>query len=70
MIPPVQYDAHDGTLRTSGLKVTFFFQKILILIETTNFGVLSKFIFGIKHCGNWPGKVQTQIRTYPNIFST
>ena len=27
MIPPVQYDAHDGTLRTSGLKVTFFFSK-------------------------------------------
>ena len=33
-------------------------------------GVLSKFIFGIKHCGNWYGKVQTQIRTYPNIFSS
>ena len=74
MIPPVQYDAHDGNLRTSFkdfcLSYIFFSKKILILIETTNFGVLSKFIFGIKHCGNWHGKVQTQIRTYPNIFST
>ena len=66
MSPSVQYDAHDG--RTSGQNTL----KIQILFKNDQWGrigVLSKFIFGIKHCGNWYGKVQTQIRTYPNIFS-
>ena len=67
MIPSVQYDAHDG--RTSGQKYTQnsnFVQK-WPMVEKLAF---YQNLFGIKHCGNWYGKVQTQIRTYPNIFSS